>query len=763
MVQNLFIGVGLALIVAAVLMKRKRAGKPLPWLYALFFVSGFPALIYQLVWQRSLFAIYGVNIESVTVVITAFMLGLGLGSLFGGWLSKKSGIPRLLVFGAVELGIAAFGAASLQIFHWVALYTAGTSVLKAGLLSFILVLIPTVLMGSTLPLLVAHIVERSGNVGRSVGTLYFVNTLGSAAACFAAGLILMRTLGQAGSVHMAAAINACVGLSVLLLHVRPQKKHRESLNPRPLAEHTTATVPMDEYLPFSIGMVVAALSGFVALGYEILWYRVLSFLTGGVARALALLLGTYLAGIALGAFASERLCRMQRRTGLRRFVLATGVFVVGANILGYLVVPFMAYKVQQYTVHDAFLLIAAATACLGATFPLLCHISIASDSDSGAKLSFLYMSNIIGSATGSFIIGFILMDIWPLSRIAVVLALLGIGLGLLVVIQCGNIDAKEVTAALMVCLLVVMAIVGSSGRLFANVYEKLQYKGGWTRVPRFSHVVETKSGVITVSADGKIFGGGIYDGVFNTDLIHDSNLIIRPFALSAFHPAPRQVLMIGLSSGSWAQVIANHPQVERLTIVEINPGYLRLIPQYPEVASLLKNPKVEIVIDDGRRWLLRNPDKKFDAIVMNTTYHWRDHTSNLLSIEFLQLIRKHLNPGGIHFYNTTFSIETLLTGVNVFPYSLRVVNFLAVSDSPIELNKQRWREVLLKYQIDGKPVFNLSIAEHRERLEEVLSLVDTASVVDPPGFAMEFGKSVQARYHGIRITTDDNMGTEWFQ
>src|SRR5262249_7737133 len=169
-----------------------------------------------------------------------FMLGLGLGSLLGGWLSRKSGIPRLLLFGAVELGIAAFGVVSLQIFHWVALYTAGTTVLKAGLLSFVLVLIPTGLMGSTLPLLVAHIVESSGNVGHSVGTLYFVNTLGSAAACFAAGLILMRSLGQAGSVQVAAAINACVGLSVLLLYVRSQKRDREVVNPKPLVEQTTS-------------------------------------------------------------------------------------------------------------------------------------------------------------------------------------------------------------------------------------------------------------------------------------------------------------------------------------------------------------------------------------------------------------------------------------------------------------------------------------------------------------------------------------------
>jgi len=110
--------------------------------------------------------------------------------------------------------------------------------------------------------------------------------------------------------------------------------------------------------------------------------------------------------------------------------------------------------------------------------------------------------------------------------------------------------------------------------------------------------------------------------------------------------------MIGLSSGSWAQVIANHPQVEHLTIVEINLGYLRLIQRVPEVASLVQNPKVRIDIDEGRRWLMRNPGRKFDVIVMNTSYSWRSNMSDLLSLEFLQLIRRHLNPGGECIFTT---------------------------------------------------------------------------------------------------------------
>src|ERR1700722_718514 len=168
--------------------------RPVPWLYLFFFVSGFPALLSQVVWQRALFHLYGVNIESVTMVVTAFILGLGLGSLLGGFISRYQPLPLLTVFGAVELLIATYGVISLKLFHWAADLTAGSGALETGLLAFLLVLIPTALMGSTLPILVSYTVRFSHSVGCSVGALYAANTLGSAVACFCAGLFLMRYL-----------------------------------------------------------------------------------------------------------------------------------------------------------------------------------------------------------------------------------------------------------------------------------------------------------------------------------------------------------------------------------------------------------------------------------------------------------------------------------------------------------------------------------------------------------------------------------------
>ena len=193
-------------------------------LLPVFLVSGFAAILYQLVWQRALFRLLGSSMESVTLIVTAFMLGLGLGSLAGGALSTSRRVPLPLLFGAVELGIGAFGFISMPLFLWIASETTTAAGLSIGLIAFVAVLVPTLLMGGTLPILVASLVGDNGNVGRSVGLLYFVNTLGSALGSLAAALWVLGALGQRGSVHLAAAINLAVAAAVILAYLLGRRR-----------------------------------------------------------------------------------------------------------------------------------------------------------------------------------------------------------------------------------------------------------------------------------------------------------------------------------------------------------------------------------------------------------------------------------------------------------------------------------------------------------------------------------------------------------
>jgi spermidine synthase len=740
----------------------------MPWWYLFFFVSGFPALLYQIVWQRSLFTLFGVNIESVTMVVTAFMLGLGLGSLLGGKISRYQHLPLLAIFGLIELLIGIYGIFSLKIFHWAATFTAGSSTLETGLVAFTLVALPTILMGSTLPLLVSHTVRLSHNVGTSVGALYAANTLGSAAACFCAGLFLMRYLGEWKTVALAAALNAMVGATVLVRHYALRGR-QPSTAPAP---HMPARTPEKKQLnqpapiSFTAALITAGVAGFISLGYEIIWYRLFSFTTGGEAKSFAFLLGAYLAGIAAGSHVSNRVC--EKITGLQPFTRFLFATVIGANLLGFLVGPILFNLVLHYSYLWSLLPIGLAAACLGAVFPLLCHISVAPHEQVGARISYLYLSNIAGSALGSYLTGFIFMDSFSLRQVCVGLTLLGLALGTALMLKASLRKRSLIVSAVAVSL-AALFVLRSSQPLYRDMYEKLQFKSGYALKKElhifkpFKSIVETRSGIITVTQEGVVFGGGIYDGRFNVSLVNDTNGLQRPFSLSYFHSNPREVLMIGLSSGSWAQVIANHPQVEHLTIVEINPGYLRLISQNPEVASLLHNPKVHIDIDDGRRWLVRNAGRKFDAIVMNSTFHWRSHASNLLSTEFLQLVRQHLNPGGVHFYNATDSDEVMATAVRAFPFGMRVGSFMMVSDSPFPLDAGHWLNVLSRYTIDAKPVFDLSKEYDRRRLQEVSTMPDTIDRGVPGSSTLESADHIRARTSSARTITDDNMGTEWFR
>ena len=183
--------------------------------YAVFFASGFAALLYQTTWQRALFTLFGTNIASVTVVVTAFMAGLGLGSLLGGRASDSPTRPLLPLFAAIELVTAAYGIVSLDLFAWAGHGFVG-STLQTGAAAFGLVLAPTLMMGATLPLLSAHVVRAQGDVGRSVGVLYAVNTFGAAAGALAAAFWLLGALGLSGTTLLAAGLNALAGLVALV-------------------------------------------------------------------------------------------------------------------------------------------------------------------------------------------------------------------------------------------------------------------------------------------------------------------------------------------------------------------------------------------------------------------------------------------------------------------------------------------------------------------------------------------------------------------
>jgi len=513
---------------------------------------------------------------------------------------------------------------------------------------------------------------------------------------------------------------------------------------------------------FVLSLFAAGAVGFIALSYEIVWYRVVSFLTWSAPAAFGVLLGAYLLGLAAGSFGSRFFMKDAKAQGRLSALRGVAAFVYFANIVGFLVVPSIARAARTANPVLPLLAVALAAGLLGAVLPLLSHFAIPPDDRAGQRLSYLYVANIVGSALGSLITGFVFMDKLTVTGVSELLMLAGFAVSALLAVA-SRPGAKEGAAAVTIAAVAAGALLFVTPKAYDRVYERLLFKKDF-KDQTFEEVVETRSGVIAVGPDGTVYGGGAYDGRLNTSLAHDRNGIVRAYAIGAMHPDPKNVLMIGLSSGSWAQVIANNPKVEHLTIVEINPGYLEIIPKHPDVASVLTNRKVDIQIDDGRRWLRRHPDDKFDLLVMNTTYHWRAHATNLLSMEFMEIARSHLRPGGIFFFNTTSSNDVQRTAMTAYPYGLRIINFVAVSDSPFSLDKDRFRDLLVSYRIDGKPVVDPSTEDGLKLLDALVDLPDTMRLRPVQGWGMEGHDSILARTAGdAKLVTDDNMIVEFRQ
>lgn len=505
-----------------------------------------------------------------------------------------------------------------------------------------------------------------------------------------------------------------------------------------------------------LAAIVVAIVGFVSLSYEIIWFRVYSYITGGSPVTFGLLLGIYLAGLAVGADIAGKICRGVSRNEDDRARRSVVRFAFIANVAAFLVVPMMAYSTSAPSRRWIALVAVFVSASLsGALLPLVSHLGVEAR-NAGRGVSYVYFANIVGSVLGTVLTGFVLTDLMTTQQIAVFLAIVGLCPVVLIAVTP---DRRGLTRTAGLVLASAAAFVFSAPILFDRLYEKLQYKNVY-HGQRFAQVVENRHGIVAVSDSGATFGGGVYDGHVTTGLVVNRNGIERAYAISAMYPHPRKVLMIGMATGAWAQVIANSNVVDSVTIVEINPGYLELIKNYPSVAPLLTNPKVKIVIDDGRRWLVHHPDRRFDFIVSNTSFHYRANATNLLSIEFMRLIHSHLEPGGMFTFNTTSSQDAYRTAFAEFPRGLRISNFATVSDSVVALDSARWRNLLATYRIDGKPVFDMRVPHDRRRFEEVAALSQTIRS-SPTARGLESRESVLRRIPSSAVVTDDNMLPEW--
>jgi spermidine synthase len=456
-----------------------------------------------------------------------------------------------------------------------------------------------------------------------------------------------------------------------------------------------------------------------------------------------------LLGVAVGSLAAGVWARRGPDASLRAVPLLFAV----SSALYYVSLPIGARLVAyspDFGLSACYGLVVLVACSTGAVFPSLCHFAIRSPKAVGLPVSRIYFANILGSTAGPLLTGLVLSQWLTLEHNTLALAIVGTAFALWAS-YAGALRGSVRSAFSLALAAAMAAAVFTHERTYRQLLERLYYKDLYGYRRAFSRVVQNRSGIVSVIPDepDTLLGGGIYDGRFSTDVVQDANAIRRAYMVAGLHRDPQDVLEVGLGSGSWTRAILDSDLVHRLTVVEINPAYSSLLRFYPDVADLLDDPRVTLVVDDGRRWIRRHPDARFDIIVMNTTFHWRNMSTNLLSADFLRMCKSHLKPGGVIYYNSTGSPHVFYTAARLFRHVVQYLNFVAGSDALFDITREERRANLLRFHRGERTIFD----ERRIDLAKALDRISEETLLD-------LGERLRAR-SDLWLITDDNMATEF--
>ena len=705
----------------------------IPILYALFFVSGFTALLYQVAWQRMLGLFSGSDVRSVTIIIASYLLGLGIGNLISGYFSNRlSSRQCVQIYGICNLGIAIFAVASRFLFYDILFlrlrYLAESPLLMLGIILLSL-LIPTTLMGLSLPLLSKAISRSVEEAASNIGWLYGINTLGSGLGTFISGWFIVGTLGYEGTVYLGAVFSTFVGLMGLII-AKQFEPHLLSVKEDNLIVNTIKKPT--ERTSIKIWYLLVFCSGFAAISWEIIWFRVLDIALQSNAYTYAHLLTFILVGNGIGSLLGAKAVRYIRQPKTV-FLLIQGIVALYSTLaiwitaaywqahpnlrsdIGYIDLNHIDFAVFfKYLILPSALIVLPSL-LLGFYFPVV-QKAVQTDSNLvGKRVGLILLFNIIGNTTGSLLTGLVLLNY--LGTTGTIKLLCCIGIGFILAIRPYRIRAKF---AIILADILIITII-----MFPN---NTQLWAALQAVDKDAYfiVAEDSTSVAAIAeTDGKglLFASGQIQA--NFPYMHVHGLLGSVPAL--LHPQPTNIMIIGLGSGGTPHTIGVNPVTKKVKIVELLGAELTVLNEYAKtpvgkpLQYLLQDPLYEIIVGDGRRELVLT-EEKFDIIEADAIQPWRSRAGMLYSQEFFQEVRTKLKPGGF-FVEWNVGAGTKETMLSVFPYVANIgfgndLWILVGSNSPIDFNKDKILAKLnLPHVIDFLTKAGIDIVKIREDVE----------------------------------------------
>jgi spermidine synthase len=661
-------------------LKSKTPGY-LPVLLVLFALSGCSALIYEVVWYQSLQLAIGSTSVSLGVLLATYMGGLCIGSL---WLPRRKWTQHpLKVYAGLEAGIAVF-ALLVQLtlpyltrVYWVGAESGLPGMLLRGMLASICMLVPTILMGASLPAIV-RLIEGTPEGVSWWGFLYGGNTLGAVGGCLLAGFYLLRVYNMATAIYVAMAINLAVAAVSYLIAGMVNPPESGAAVETPVLLTTVNNWPV--YLTI-------ALSGATALGAEVVWTRLLGMLLLATVYVFSIILAVFLGGLAIGSAAGSALLKKvkpQAALGWCQILIAVGMAWTAyaiINALPYwqddLLTTGNPWHMYQLDLKRCIWAILPATLFWGASFPFACAAVARPGEDSGRAAGGIYAANTLGGIVGALLVSLVLIPGIGSQQTEQVLLVVAVLSGLVAIVPVMN-KSMASWAAVAACLLggawLTWNIDPIPGELIAYGRRMGVNKG-------LSEILYTKEGRNSSVAISRWNNGTIYVNVNGhveaTTEIFDMKLQRMVGHLPALlHPNPKSVLGIGFGAGVSAGTFTRYPGIEKITVCEIEPVIPPASTKYFGVQDykVALNPKTTIHFDDARHYLMTTTEK-FDIIASDPLDVFVKGTAALYSKEYFESVKQHLNPGGyfslyVPLYETdeaTIKSE-LKTFFDAFPY-----------------------------------------------------------------------------------------------